>query len=71
MGQIAEDALSGFTCSGCGIFFIKEHGFPVLCTACTQEIPKKDRLYPQATLKEFGNATETEKKAAGWTDAPD
>ena len=30
----ADDKVNGFSCSHCGIYFIKEHGYPVLCRTC-------------------------------------
>jgi len=34
MGEIADDKISGFNCSYCGVYFEKEHGYPVLCEDC-------------------------------------
>jgi hypothetical protein len=34
MGQITEDILDGSQCSGCGVCFETEHGYPVLCGDC-------------------------------------
>lgn len=34
MGQMAEDAINGFSCSWCGTYFKKEHGYPVACKDC-------------------------------------
>ena len=42
MGQIAEDALDGWTCSWCGIFFDDGHGFPVVCRDCSEESSPKE-----------------------------
>ena len=43
MGDIADDVLAGFQCSGCGVCFEKEHGYPVLCGACWSRAPKSER----------------------------
>jgi len=37
---------TGFKCSACGIYFEKEHGYPVLCSYCY--IPKYKAKYPNA-----------------------
>lgn len=37
MGELADDAVSGMSCSGCGIYFRQEHGYPVLCKSCWRE----------------------------------
>jgi hypothetical protein len=37
MGDMAEDAYTGLCCSGCGIYFVNEHGYPVLCKDCWTE----------------------------------
>ena len=34
MGEIADDMIDGASCSLCGVYFEKEHGYPVLCTGC-------------------------------------
>ena len=43
MGEIAEDVIRGFGCSGCGVYFEREHGYPVLCEDCWQEASEGDR----------------------------
>ena len=50
MGEYADMMIEGLMCSGCGAFFVAEHGFPVLCKDCHQ---KKSKL-PLATEKEIG-----------------
>lgn len=62
MGEIADDMVCGFQCSGCGVCFENEHGYPVLCGSCYKDwyiddpkgkrTPKEERL-PQATEKEL------------------
>ena len=34
MGEIADDMIDGASCSWCGIYFVKEHGYPVVCKSC-------------------------------------
>lgn len=34
MGEVADDLIDGNACSYCGIYFIEEHGFPVVCIPC-------------------------------------
>jgi len=34
MGQIADDMVNGSSCSWCGIYFIKAHGYSVACVSC-------------------------------------
>lgn len=61
MGDIADDIICGFQCSGCGVCFEDEHGFPVLCVSCYRDwylrtdsakVPKNQRTQ-QATNKEL------------------
>lgn len=40
MGQIANDIVSGFQCSWCGVCFENEHGYPVACKDCWREAMK-------------------------------
>lgn len=56
MGQIADDIMNGFQCSGCGICFEGEHGFAVFCRGCYGDDPKaaKRAGIPKATLPELG-----------------
>jgi len=32
--SLAKDKLDGFSCFWCGVYFEKEHGYPVLCNDC-------------------------------------
>lgn len=34
MGELAEDMINGRSCSECGIYFVEENGYPVLCEDC-------------------------------------
>jgi len=43
VGEIADDMVSGRSCSWCGIYFEKEHGYPVLCQSCYQDWRKESK----------------------------
>ena len=58
MGQIADDAITGTTCTICGQFFVTEnsdlheHGYPVVCWDCWPDLTKKQRKqYQRAEVK--------------------
>ena len=51
MGQIADDLICGFQCSGCGVCFEGQHGYPVLCTDCYASLEKTE--LPKVTIKEL------------------
>ena len=34
MGELANDKMNGLSCYYCGVYFEKEHGYPVLCKSC-------------------------------------
>ncbi|HEX8575794.1 MAG TPA: hypothetical protein VF677_05830 [Flavobacterium sp.] len=54
MGQIANDMVNGFSCSECGIYFEKAHGYPVLCEYCFEDIDQDDECFlPRATEEEL------------------
>ena len=55
MGQIADDVACGFQCSGCGVCFVEEHGYPVLCADCHSDWPVEqgESSTPKATNKEI------------------
>lgn len=57
MGQIADDKLSGFECSHCGICFEDEHGFPVLCITCFAQDAGGSGI-PEAHIAEIGGNEE-------------
>ncbi len=42
MGEYADLMLEGGTCSLCGIYFVDDHEFPVLCEDCWNECSKKN-----------------------------
>ena len=52
MGEIADDVVNGACCSHCGIYFIKEHGYPVLCHSCYDSETKEERAGIQRSLYE-------------------
>jgi hypothetical protein len=37
MGELAGDMANGRCCSHCMIYFIGEHGYPVVCRRCAAE----------------------------------
>lgn len=43
MGEAADDMVSGLCCSHCGTYFVREHGFPVLCPDCHDEETPAER----------------------------
>ena len=54
MGQLADDMIEGRSCSECGIYFEKAHGYPVLCKECFEDIEQdEDYFLPKATYKEL------------------
>ena len=56
MGEYADLMIEGGTCSLCGIYFIDDHEFPVLCEDCWNECSKKEREgYSKAFLDEIQN----------------
>ena len=36
MGELADDMIEGRSCSWCGIYFVEEHGYPVVCKDCAE-----------------------------------
>lgn len=54
MGQIADDMIDGHCCSLCGLYFVKKHGYPVVCKDCWKELSKKEKkMYQLAKYKEL------------------
>ena len=54
MSELTNDILTEFQCSGCGVCFEGEHGFPVLCHECWRRFtPPQRRAYQRATEKEL------------------
>lgn len=55
MGQIADDMSEGACCSGCGMYFEDDHGFPVLCFDCWANTSEQEcRKIQRATKKLIG-----------------
>ena len=58
MGQAADDLIDGFACTECGVMFVSDHGFPVLCEACFSRDQKQPRKWrsdlPCAVESELG-----------------
>jgi hypothetical protein len=50
MGEIADDMVNGVSCSHCGTYFKKEHGYPVLCKDCWAHADKDDRKVHQKAI---------------------
>lgn len=40
MGEMADDMIDGSSCSWCGVYFVQEHGFPVVCRGCAIDASK-------------------------------
>ena len=54
MGENADDMIAGYCCSGCGVYFKDEHGFPVLCHDCWKDwTPDERKDYQKATIAEL------------------
>ena len=54
MGEIADSVLDGACCEWCGVFFAKEHGHPVVCTACWTNSSASERAgHQRATEAEL------------------
>lgn len=51
--SFAEDKIIGFSCSWCGVYFKKEHGYPVLCNSCWKDALKKHKS-PKVIEHNFG-----------------
>ena len=54
MGEIADSMIVGETCSLCGIMFVEEHGYPVVCNQCWSQLTDFERQdYQKAILEEL------------------
>jgi hypothetical protein len=38
MGEASDDMIEGLCCMGCHLYFEREHGYPVYCRDCSDEI---------------------------------
>ena len=55
MGKIAEMILAGICCELCNVVFVEEHGYPVVCVSCMQDMTEEERKnHQQAIYKEVG-----------------
>ena len=43
MGEIANDMINGSSCFWCGVYFEREHGYPVVCKNCWKNSTKEER----------------------------
>jgi hypothetical protein len=50
MGEIADDLIEGRVCSWCGIYFTKEHSFPVVCKGCWKDATSDERKEVQKAI---------------------
>ena len=49
-----EDIIDGWCCQLCGVYFEEEHGYPVVCESCYNELSEEEKKdYQLATHKEF------------------
>jgi hypothetical protein len=61
MGQISDDIVDGLCCNFCGQYFEDEHGYPVVCGECWDELPKRDRAgLPKATFRLIADISDEE-----------
>lgn len=52
--RAAEDIMDGWCCQLCGVYFEEEHGYPVVCESCYNELSEEEKKdYQLATHKEF------------------
>lgn len=54
MGEIADDAVEGFACSWCGIYFEEPHQYPVICQKCYKDWKQEAKGNKQQLLREYG-----------------
>ena len=69
MGEVADDMVNGFCCSACNSYFLRRHGYPVLCVDCYRE--ERNRVHrrpdtPRATITEVALASPADLSLAGW-----
>lgn len=52
--SIAKDMINGHSCCLCGIYFEKDHGYPVVCKDCYSDLTDEEREeYQRALHKEL------------------
>jgi hypothetical protein len=55
MGEMAEDIIDGFCCELCCCYFEKQHGYPVVCKECWDDLtPEEKRIHQQAVYDLIG-----------------
>lgn len=53
MGEVSDSMIEGECCGGCGVFFRRAHGYPVLCISCWHRRTSSERAgYQRATEEE-------------------
>lgn len=50
MGEIADDLITGRTCSCCGVYFKRAHGYPVVCMGCWKGATADERTDVQQAI---------------------
>lgn len=50
MGEISDDIIEGRRCSLCDIYFEDEHGFPVVCENCWDDLDDDEKKYYQKAI---------------------
>lgn len=54
INDIADDIIDGWCCQLCGVYFEEEHGYPVVCESCYNELSEEEKKdYQLATNNEF------------------
>lgn len=43
MGEIANDIITGYCCSLCGVYFEEAHNHPVVCKDCWKQLSIAER----------------------------
>ena len=43
MREIADDMINGSSCSWCGVYFEREHSYPVVCKSCWKDSTEEER----------------------------
>ena len=41
--SIAEDIIDGWCCQLCGVYYEEEHGYPVVCESCYNELSEEEK----------------------------
>ncbi len=63
MGEIANGIIDGLACSWCGIYFEKEHGFPVICRSCFKDWKKLNHAGKKQLINMTGFQVAFEKES--------